>query len=156
MFMAYHLPADYPRPTLLSERDCEFDRAIECLVAGRMQNYGETDGDALRTIVWKGPGDAAFGILIDDGTQKSICRWPSRLRDRAANAWGVNFPDVQEANRLRATMKRDRLESLGFLLDRLISWWACRPGSRRFERMGYRYGRNCYYLGRSLSRIWNH
>ena len=54
MFMAYHLPADHPRPTPLNGKERELDRTIEYLVAGRMENYGETDGDALRTIVWKG------------------------------------------------------------------------------------------------------
>jgi hypothetical protein len=48
------------------------------------------------------------------------------------------------------------LESFGFLLDQLISWVVCRPCTRRFEWMGYRYGRNCCYFGRSHSRIWNH
>ena len=156
MFMVYHLPVDYPRPTPLNKRDLELDWAIEYLIAGRMENYGETEGEALRTIVWKGPGDATFGILIDGRIQKIIARRPARLQDRAANAWGANYPAVQEAYRFRTTMKRDRLETLGFLLDRSISWFMCRPGSRRFERMGYRCGRTCYYFGRTLSRIWNH
>ena len=64
MFMVYHLPVDYPRPTPLNKRDLELDWAIEYLIAGRMENYGETEGEALRTIVWKGPGDATFGIRI--------------------------------------------------------------------------------------------
>ena len=155
IFMAYHLPVDYPRPIPLSKRELELDRAIEYLVAARMENYGDTEGNALRRIVLNGPGNSIFGILIDGRIQKTISRHPSGLRDRAANVWGSDYPAVMEANRLRISLKRDRLESLGFLLDCLISWVRCRPGSHRFERMGYRHGRTCHYFGRTLRRLWN-
>lgn len=97
--MLYHLPPDYPRPTPLSERDRELDVAIEYLVAGRTDNFGETEEEALISIVAQGPKRASYGMLLERPIYLTVLRRSAGLRRRAERAWGWTFPSVVETGR---------------------------------------------------------
>lgn len=97
--MFYRLPLDHPRPAPQSERDLELDLAVEYLVAGRAENFGESEEEALLTIVGQGPKRASYGMILEHSICQTVLKRPAGLRRRAETAWGWPYPSVLETGR---------------------------------------------------------
>jgi len=85
----YSLPEGTRRPQAKTLADQRRDHAIEAIIAGRMENYGESFERALCTLIEMGPDKALVGVMREREVSTIIRRSPEAIRDRVESAWAT-------------------------------------------------------------------
>lgn len=85
----YSLAEGILRPHAKTLVDQRRDYAIEAIIAGRMDNYGESFERALCTLIEMGPDKALVGVMREREVSTIIRRNPEAIRDRVESAWAT-------------------------------------------------------------------